>query len=241
MDSPPSKSRTTLRPSRSRSPRRDDSPPHDSEAWRRIRPYHRHPPIHFIPASDPSTTTLPPTITTPKKTPAEDVAANYLAIVGLAGNPAFSAGPTETVIPTVCDICKLPITTSMTDHERSTAHQAALPHSFPPHPHPRRSVGLKVLEKAGWDPDARVGLGREGQGRRYPIKAVEKKDRIGVGADLEEVKKAVEKEKKLGVKEMAKLENAKRKMREKMNSELSGNIDWSLIDGGKHVGLEGLK
>ena len=43
-----------------------------------------------------------------------------------------------------------------------------------------------MLESQGWDPDSRVGLGADGNtGRLYPIRAREKKDRVGLGGTVD--------------------------------------------------------
>lgn len=118
----------------------------------------------------------------------------------------------------------------------SLAHQAALPHSHPPHPYPRSSIGLRVLEASGWDPDERVGLGKEGEGTRYPIKTVEKLDRGGIGLEVEKGEKGrsatppVQKG-KIGIKEARKVEEDRKRMRERIRGEMTSNIDWSLIEG----------
>lgn len=58
-----------------------------------------------------------------------------------------------------------------------------------------------MLESQGWDPDSRVGLGADGNtGRLYPIRAQEKKDRVGLGGTVDAesaVEKAKEKMEKL--------------------------------------------
>lgn len=82
----------------------------------------------------------------------------------------------------ICDICSLPITTSITDHEASLAHQVSVSHSHPPSALDRSRMGLRTLTSKGWDPDARIGLGRGGEGMRYPIKIAAKEDTLGIGA-----------------------------------------------------------
>lgn len=82
----------------------------------------------------------------------------------------------------ICAICALPITTTTEKHEASLAHQVSLSHSHPPSALDRSRMGLRTLASVGWDPDARVGLGREGEGMRFPIKVSKKEDNLGVGA-----------------------------------------------------------
>ncbi|KAG5995105.1 hypothetical protein E4U54_002934 [Claviceps lovelessii] len=84
--------------------------------------------------------------------------------------------------PSICAVCSLPITTSAKAHEASVAHQVKMPHAHPPCALDRSRMGLRALESLGWDPDARRGLGREGEGVRYPIKVKAKDDTLGVGA-----------------------------------------------------------
>ncbi|KAM3505576.1 hypothetical protein MY11210_007913 [Beauveria gryllotalpidicola] len=89
--------------------------------------------------------------------------------------------------PTLCSTCSLPITTTVAAHEASLAHQVSVAHSHPPSALDRSRMGLRALASQGWDPDARVGLGRVGgEGTRYPIKAVAKEDVLGVGATVPE-------------------------------------------------------
>lgn len=45
------------------------------------------------------------------------------------------------------------------------------------------------MKKQGYDVDARVGLGANGQGILFPIVPKEKKDKLGLGADRQDYKK----------------------------------------------------
>ena len=212
-----------------------DERPHDPDAWRRIKPFPagaRKRPIRFVPAG--STPSTFPERARPQSDGAS-VAANYLQLVGLAPRVCEPAAGSDT-----CVDCGLPRGADAAVHERSTAHQASLAHSFPPHHLPRSNVGLKILQDAGWDPDARVGLGAAGQGTRYPVKAVAKKDRRGVGvrAGKHAEKLPVEKEKPLGVKAAQKKAEATRRRREGLMRELGGNIDLgALLGEGQGTGL----
>lgn len=79
---------------------------------------------------------------------------------------------------------------------------------------------------SGWDPDARVGLGRTGEGIRYPIKPVLKDDKLGVGIKPrkgEAPAKVVKK--KVGVREARKIEKERRARRMKLMGELGGGMD----------------
>lgn len=101
----------------------------------------------------------------------------------------------------ICETCRLPISTkdSVTPHAALLAHQLSLPHSHPPSSLSRTHRGLKILQAHGWDPDARTGLGVTGEGIRVPIKGKEKRDKMGIGAEIpkprkgdKEVSRAVE-------------------------------------------------
>ena len=112
-----------------------------------------------------------------------------------------SAQESEPQIPK-CEICSLPLPTSrdaaaMGDeeepatlhtpapHTATLVHQVCLTHSHPPSHLDRTRKGLKYLSSYGWDPDARVGLGREGgEGRLAPVRAKEKNDTLGLGVKL---------------------------------------------------------
>ncbi|KAF3935760.1 hypothetical protein ABW19_dt0210073 [Dactylella cylindrospora] len=81
----------------------------------------------------------------------------------------------------ICPTCN----TRVTDwnlHVRTTVHMASREHSKTPHHLNRRSEGYKHMVKLGWDPDSSKGLGAEGQGIRFPVKATTKKDYLGIGA-----------------------------------------------------------
>ena len=86
----------------------------------------------------------------------------------------------------VCDTCSLPIHDPET-HQHTLAHQSSLPHSELPHHLDRSSQGLKYLVSQGWDPDKKVGLGKEGaEGDRVPmaVKLKPKHDRVGLGVKV---------------------------------------------------------
>ena len=44
-------------------------------------------------------------------------------------------------------------------------------------------MGLKYMQKHGFDVDARVGLGANGQGMLFPLVPKEKRDKFGLGID----------------------------------------------------------
>jgi hypothetical protein len=99
-------------------------------------------------------------------------------------------------------------------------------------------VGLKILEASGWDPDARVGLGKVGmEGMRYPVRAVEKRDRVGVGGGRVRRVGGQERGKKLGAREARRREEGGRRVRERLRGELEGR-DWGVLMGeGKERGM----
>lgn len=139
----------------------------------------------------------------------------------------------------ICEICNLPLSSSSSNvvatakdddvlpistnpgvrpspnprpHEASLAHQVCLTHSHPPSHLDRTRKGLAYLSSYGWDPDSRLGLGAQGQGIAFPIKAKPKDDKLGIGVvvpkgvgkktekleklDAGKVRKAHEKDKK---------------------------------------------
>jgi len=204
---------------------------HDPDAWKRVKPYpagYRRHPVAFVPA-DQTQSTFPSSTRPHTPSSGADVAARYLRLVGIAA-PVASPAPAEN-----CASCGQPI---LAGHELTLAHQASLEHSFPPHHH-RRGVGLKILEEKGWDPDERKGLGKELQGERYPVKAVEKKDRRGLGAAKRKPTAgaaAVEKTKeRLHAKAVRKREVEGRERREKIMGELRGGVDWGVMMGGEET------
>lgn len=81
----------------------------------------------------------------------------------------------------LCPDCGLP---TEPQHSTSLLHLLSLPQSHPPSNLPRDAVGMRYLSSHGWDPDSRQGLGPQGEGRLYPVKAQEKHDRLGVGLEI---------------------------------------------------------
>ncbi|KAL7792043.1 hypothetical protein V8C37DRAFT_381423 [Trichoderma ceciliae] len=127
--------------------------------------------------------------------------------------------------PPICPVCSLPITTTLRNHEASLAHQISLDHSNPPSALDRSRMGLRALESQGWDPDSRLGLGREGEGTRFPIKAILKDDTLGVGATLPAKQEAKEKPRLLTAKEMRALAEKERRKGERLQAEIYGRVD----------------
>lgn len=145
-----------------------------------------------------------------------------------AASKSTTATPTEdNKEPTVCPVCSLPITGTAAQHEASLAHQVSLEHSHPPSALDRSRMGLRALEARGWDPDARLGLGLEGGGVRFPIKVPQKDDTLGIGAVVPETSEAdkQEKPKTLSAKEMKRQMKKQKEKDDKMQRELYGRVD----------------
>ncbi|KAG0123820.1 hypothetical protein HOY82DRAFT_212416 [Tuber indicum] len=209
--------------------------------WRTQAPYGsgiRRKRVAFVPACD------SPDVETAhsksSKLSGSEASSLYLSLVGLGSKPPSTSPDPEASnsskdLP-ICEICSLPITDEHT-HEKSTAHQYALPHSHPPHHYDRSSLGLKVLMDSGWDPDERKGLGREGQGMRYPIKPVPKHDNLGVGVKPRKQSKKGAGEKKVskvvGVKEARRMDNRAKARRAGLMREMRGGIDVEAILNGE--------
>ncbi|KAF8538831.1 hypothetical protein BDD12DRAFT_883966 [Trichophaea hybrida] len=203
---------------------------HDPDSWRHVRPFQK--PITFIPAGSTPSTFPAPAKPIGTGASGREVSALYLQLVGLSPSSTTAEPPaattTESTTPGICPTCNLPLNSPT--HHHTIAHQSSLPHSRPPHHLPRRHVGLKILQSSGWDPDSTLGLGTEGQGGRYPVKAVEKKDRVGVGGGRKGEKVRVEK-KKLGAKEARRVEVEGKRRRERVREELGGRVEWGVLMG----------
>lgn len=141
----------------------------------------------------------------------------------------------------VCEVCGNTIGSSLAAHEATLAHQVSLRHSHPPSHLDRKRMGLKALKSQGWDPDARIGLGREGEGRRFPIKVAAKEDTLGIGATLPEAKAKEEKERVLGAKEVRQQVERERRRGEKLSREVYGRTDVEAYLRGDTGGGDGLK
>ena len=135
--------------------------------------------------------------------------------------------PTDEKEPLMCPVCSLPITGTVAQHNVSLAHQVSLEHSHPPSALDRSRMGLRALEAHGWDPDARQGLGREGDGVRYPIKMAAKEDTLGIGAVIPEKGKEAKPEepKNLSAKEMKLQTKREKEKAERLQREIYGSVD----------------
>lgn len=131
----------------------------------------------------------------------------------------------------VCSVCSLPLADSPTSsivHETTIAHQACLPHSYPPSHLPREHIGFKYLSSYGWDPDSRLGLGSTGEGIRVPIKGKAKNDTVGLGVPerkKDEAMRRKEKERKLNAKEVRKRELEGKQKAERLREMFFRNED----------------
>jgi site-specific DNA-cytosine methylase len=158
----------------------------------------------------------------------------YASVVlgGTSSSSPASKSTTATPIednkpPVMCPVCSLPIMGTVAQHETSLAHQVSLEHSHPPSALDRSRMGLRALEARGWDPDARRGLGLEGEGVRFPIKVPQKDDTLGIGAVVPATSEAdkPEKPKALSAKEMKRQMKKQKENDEKMQRELYGRLD----------------
>ncbi|USP74381.1 hypothetical protein yc1106_01655 [Curvularia clavata] len=178
-------------------------------------------PIQFV-SSTPEAQTAAPSIN--GKTMAE----KYLAIMFPNGQPQ----PTPDAYPR-CGICGEPVKeTDQRIHYLSPAHQAALPRAPIPSAIDRRRMGLKYMEKHGFDVDARQGLGSSGQGMLFPLVPKEKRDKLGLGVDKKEhvqqkamggASRAEVKEGRLDAGKVRKLAQAEKKKHEKLQAMFYGN------------------
>ncbi|KAI7770879.1 hypothetical protein LZL87_004666 [Fusarium oxysporum] len=183
--------------------------------------------VEFVPAQDPDAGTT--TTITPAKSTDTSIGDLYASIV-LKPSEDKDTKASEEEPEEICPDCKLPISSTSQPHEASFAHQVSLTHSHPPSALDRSRMGLKALKSQGWDPDARRGLGREGEGMRYPIKVVAKEDTLGIGATIpkeiqEKKKKKEEKPKPLNRKEAKQLAAKERQRHERLQGLTAGSED----------------
>lgn len=82
-----------------------------------------------------------------------------------------------------CDVCKQKFAeSSVKNHESSMVHifNSKKKAKDDPFLIPSSNKGYKIMLKSGWD--GREGLGSEGQGQRYPVKTILRKDRKCLGS-----------------------------------------------------------
>ena len=159
-----------------------------------------------------------------KSTTAESQSEPPSATLSLSTSPSLN--------PTLCEVCSLPLTQltplpNGTPHEASLVHQVCLPHNHPPSCVDRGRKGLAILQSYGWDPDERRGLGVTGEGILHPIKAREKKDKMGVGAKLDKASETMKrkKEERLDAGKVRKRDDEERRKTERLRRMFYANED----------------
>lgn len=212
--------------------------------------------VQFVPSSTVAATN---TASLPAALPAVSASDKYFSVVFKKPQlepPSTAPSTTATVespepVPvqngsksTVCDICHLPVSSEnkAVPHEASLVHQVCLPHAHPPSAVDRTRKGFDILQAYGWDPDKRLGLGAAGEGILHPIKAKEKRDRIGLGMGVndEETGSKARKKKREPPKEVPKLDAGKvkkleaesKKRDEKLRNMFYGSSDLDRYLGG---------
>lgn len=86
-----------------------------------------------------------------------------------------------------CESCKCNFSDcSQKEHESSTVHLFNLKKKVKEDPFllPSSNIGYKMMLRSGWD--GTKGLGSEGQGHKYPVKTVLKRDRKCLGSEKSE-------------------------------------------------------
>lgn len=68
---------------------------------------------------------------------------------------------------------------------------------------PENNVGFQMMVKGGWNKD--TGLGSEGQGQKFPVKTVLKRDRLGLGSKTDDKAKVTH----FGAKDTSAIQKAK--------------------------------
>ncbi|KAF2791765.1 hypothetical protein K505DRAFT_409018 [Melanomma pulvis-pyrius CBS 109.77] len=161
-------------------------------------------PINFVPASSEP----PPAPATPTVDP-NSIVAKYLAIVFPNGRPPPAP---KSTLP-ICEICGTTIDENdPRPHILSAVHQISVPRVPPPSSIDRSRMGLRYMEKHGFDVDARKGLGSTSQGILFPIVPKEKQNTHGLGFQVKKgvvEKKAIVKLDAGKVRKMAEAEKKK--------------------------------
>ncbi|CAG9788890.1 unnamed protein product [Diatraea saccharalis] len=88
----------------------------------------------------------------------------------------------EEITEFFCEQCNFKVNTSRNAHFSSTIHNLNLSKGKKIPSHyiiPETNKGFQIMLKVGWD--KKSGLGPKGIGTKYPIKTVQKKDRLGLG------------------------------------------------------------
>lgn len=86
-----------------------------------------------------------------------------------------------------CELCKFQYEESSTDmHEKSIAHLVSTAEFGGDKAHfgiPESNKGFQLMIKSGWDKSS--GLGPDGQGHKFPVKTVLKRNKLGLGNEQE--------------------------------------------------------
>ncbi|XP_071509513.1 G patch domain and ankyrin repeat-containing protein 1-like [Diadema antillarum] len=96
---------------------------------------------------------------------------------------AACSSPSRSNQPYWCDACQVEIRNSASDmHQRSTAHLFSCKHAPKSTLYhiPESNRGYQMLLQDGWDQE--MGLGKAGEGNKFPVKTILKRDRRGLGA-----------------------------------------------------------
>ncbi|CAD5229097.1 unnamed protein product [Bursaphelenchus okinawaensis] len=133
-----------------------------------------------------------------------------------------------------CELCGLTYTDS--NHANSIVHIVNLeqkPDRVFAYDIPMSNIGFRILKRKGWTEES--GLGKDGEGRQYPIRTMLKRDRKGLGVERLPMKvthfgkhdlasvKTVEKKKMGHAKEMRKKMEEKKKREEAIRRMLNSD------------------
>ncbi|KAL2120628.1 hypothetical protein VTJ04DRAFT_4655 [Mycothermus thermophilus] len=196
--------------------------------------------------TQPRSKSAPPSSTTTG--PAVDTTATTTTTTTPPSEPTSSESTSSqpTQAPNLCPICKLPLPPSsdpqaLAAHNASLTHQLSLPYSPPPSALDRTRMGLAYLSAHGWDPDSRRGLGAEEQGLRFPLKAKQREERLGLGAAAPKKEEKKPKEKLLDAGKVRKLAAEEKRRKEEIREALfgDGKLEKYLGVGGRGVSLPG--
>ncbi|XP_041474191.1 G patch domain and ankyrin repeat-containing protein 1-like [Lytechinus variegatus] len=90
--------------------------------------------------------------------------------------------------PVWCEKCESDFKDELKIHQHSTAHLFSCGHGpRPTHYHlPESNRGFQMMLQDGWDKEK--GLGKEGEGHKFPVKTILKRDRQGLGSSDSSVK-----------------------------------------------------
>ncbi|KAI6778476.1 uncharacterized protein J7T54_000371 [Emericellopsis cladophorae] len=199
--------------------------------------------VEFVRATEDDDTSASSQMTRERGTAISDLYASVVMTSSSGGETAgkgLAGHKLEQGTMSICETCGLEIKGDPKSHEQTLAHQVSLQHSHPPSHLDRSRMGLQTLRSQGWDPDARVGLGSQGEGRRFPIKVALKEDTLGVGAVVPAVEKK-EKEVKLTNKELKREVKREKERTKRMEREMFGRADVEQILRGEKTGGDGLK